>query len=123
MRKAKLAGLKNVERMDTSGELKIDLPEESVDVVLLFDILHSYYYPQIDERRGLLEEIYRILKPSGFISVWPKHMESEAQDEIESTDFYLESEYTGTLIHNDHDREKGKAFNFKKRRWSKKQVI
>ena len=115
MGKAESAGLKNIKRMDTSGELKIDLTDESVDVVLLFDVFHSYYFPQASDRRKLLNEIYRIMKPSGFISVWPKHMESEAKDEIESADFYLESECTSTLIHDNYDRERGKILNFRKK--------
>ena len=115
MRKAKSVGLKNIERMETSGEPKIDLTDESVDGVLLFDVFHSYYFPQVDDRRRVLNEIYRIMKPSAFISVWPKHMESQAKDEIENADFYLESEYTGTLIHDNYDREKGQILNFRKR--------
>ena len=115
MQKAESAGLKNVERTDTSGELKIDLTDESVDVVLLFDVFHHYYFPQADDRRKLLNEIYRILKLDGFISVWPKHMESEAKDEIESANFYLKSKYSGTLIHDNKDHERGQILNFRKR--------
>jgi len=115
MQKAKLAGLKNIERMDTSGELRIDLTDESVDIVLLFDVFHPYYFPQADDRKSLLNEIYRIMKPSAFISVWPKHMESEAKNEIESADFYLETEYSGTFVHDNYDRERGKILNFRKK--------
>ena len=115
MQKAESAGLKNIERMETSGKLETELTDESVDIVLLFDVFHSYYFPQTDDRRKLLGEIYRIMKPSAFVLVWPKHMESEAKDEIESADFYLESEYTGTLIHDYHDREEGQILNFRKR--------
>jgi len=48
----------------------------------------------------------------GYIS---KHMESEAKEEIESANFYLEREYSGTLIHDNEDIEKGKVLNFRKR--------
>lgn len=121
MQKAKLAGLKSIERMDTSGELRIDLTDESVDIVLLFDVFHPYYFPQADDRKSLLNEIYRIMKPSAFISVWPKHMESEAKNEIESADFYLETEYSGTFVHDNYDRERGKILNFRKKWWNKKE--
>ena len=99
MQKAESAGLKNIERIDTPGELKFGLADESIDVVLLFDVFHHYYFPQADDRRRLLNEIYRIIKPSAFVSVWPKHMESEAQDEIKNANFYLEEEHSETLIH------------------------
>jgi ubiquinone/menaquinone biosynthesis C-methylase UbiE len=114
MHEAELAGLRNITRMDTSGELRIDLSDESVDVVLLFDVFHSYYFPRAEDRRGLLNEIYRIMKADAFISVWPKHMESAATEEIESADFYLEREYSETLIHDDKDSERGQILNFRK---------
>ncbi len=115
IQKAKLEGLGNIERIDTSGEPRIRLADESVDVVLLFDVFHSYYLPQAGDRRKLLGEIYRIMKPSAFISVWPKHMELDARDEIESANFYLESEYSGTLIHDNKCLEKGQVLNFRKK--------
>jgi len=120
VQKAESAGLKNIKRMETSGKLEINLADESVDVVLLFDVFHSYYFPQANDRRRLLDEIHRIMKPTAFVSVWPKHMESPAKDEIESANFYLESEYTGALTHNNHDREKGQILNFKKKLMRKK---
>ena len=115
IQKAKLAGLKNIERIDTSGEPRIDLTDESVDVVLLFDVFHSYYFAQADDRKSLLNEIYRVMKPSAFISVWPKHMESEAGDEIKNANFRLEKEHSEMLIHNNKDRERGQILNFRKR--------
>jgi ubiquinone/menaquinone biosynthesis C-methylase UbiE len=115
MQKAESTGLRNIKRMDTSGELRIDLTDESVDVVLLFDVLHSYYFPQADDRRRLLNEIYRIMKPSAFISVRPKHMESGAKNEIENANFYLEKEHSEALIHDNKDLERGQILNFRKK--------
>jgi ubiquinone/menaquinone biosynthesis C-methylase UbiE len=115
MQKAESAGLRNIKRIDASGELKIPLEDESVDVVLLYDVFHSYYFSQVADRRELLEEVYRVSKRDALISVWPKHIESEAKEEIESANFYLEREYAGTLIHDNEDIEKGKVLNFRKR--------
>jgi ubiquinone/menaquinone biosynthesis C-methylase UbiE len=115
MQKAESAGLENIKRIDTSGELKIPLQDESVDIVLLYDVFHSYYFSQVADRRNLLEEVYRVSKRDALISVWPKHMESEAKEEIESANFYLEREYSWTLIHDDEDIEKGKVLNFRKK--------
>jgi len=115
MEKATSGGLKNIKKMVTSGELSIHLPDESVDVSLIFDVFHRYYFPQIEDRNRLLDEIYRITKIDGFLSVWPKHMESEARDEIEHANFYMEREYFGTLIHDNKDIETGKVINFRKK--------
>jgi len=115
IQKAESADLKNIERMDTTGELKIELADESVDVVLLFDVFHSFYFPKAEDRKRLLDEIYRILKPSAFlaISLWPDLIEPETEDEIESTDFRLEKEIPETLIDN-KDLEMRKILNFRK---------
>ena len=115
MQKAESAGLRNIKRIDASGELKIPLADESVDIVLLYDVFHSYYFSQVADRRKLLEEVYRVSKRDALISVWPKHMESEAKEEIENANFYLECEYSGTLIHDNEDLEKGEVLNFRKR--------
>ena len=115
MKKAKLGSLKNIRRIATSGELRIELPDESVDVSLLFDVFHRYYFSQIEDRKRLLDEIYRITKIDGLVSVWPKHMESEVRAEIEGANFYMEREYFGTLIHDNKDIETGKVINFRKK--------
>jgi ubiquinone/menaquinone biosynthesis C-methylase UbiE len=115
MKKAKLGRLKNIRMMATSGELRIELPDESVDATLLFDAFHRHYFPQIADRKRLMDEIYRITKTEGFVSVWPKHMESEVRGEIEGANFYLEKEYLGTLIHDNKDIETGKVVNFRKK--------
>ena len=115
MQKAESARLKNIERIDTSGESKFGLADESIDVVLLFDVFHHYYFPEKKAREKLLKEIHRILRADGFILVWPKHMELEAKDEIKNANFYLEEEHSETLIHDNKDRERGQILNFRKK--------
>jgi len=121
IRRAKSRRLENIVVMKTSGELKIDLDDESVDAVLLHDVLHYYYFPKEESRRELLREVYRILKPNGFISFYPgdpeiSHNYSELETikkEIENTNFHLESEYSGTVIH-ENVIQKGHILKFKK---------
>ena len=118
MQKAESAGLKNIERMETSGKLEIDLVDESVDVVLLFDVFHSFYFPQAGDRRRLLGEIYRIMKPSAFfsISVWPNLIETETKDEIKNANFRLEKEVSETLTDGNKDLETRRILSFGKAR-------
>jgi len=118
MQKAGSAGLINIERMETSGELEIELTDESVDAVLLFDVFHSFYFPQAGDRRRLLSEIYRIMKPSAFIaiSVWPNLIEPETEDEIKNADFRLENEVPETLTDGNKDLETRRILNFGKAR-------
>jgi SAM-dependent methyltransferase len=116
MQKAGLAGLKNIEGMETSGELEIKLTDESVDGVLLFDVFHSFYFPQAGDRRRLLDEIYRIMKPSAFlsISVWPNLMESGTEEEIKNADFRLERGVPETLTYDNKHLETRRILSFRK---------
>jgi ubiquinone/menaquinone biosynthesis C-methylase UbiE len=118
MQKTESAGLKNVKRMETSGDLEIELPDESVDGVLLFEVFHSFYFPQAEDRRRLLGEIYRIMKPSAFlsISVWPDLIEPETEKEIENADFRLDKEVPETLGNDDNeDFGTRRVLNFSKK--------
>jgi ubiquinone/menaquinone biosynthesis C-methylase UbiE len=126
MRKANSEGLKNIEKMETSGKLKIDLEDESVDVVLLYDILHYYYFPRASDRRRLLPEVYRILKPGALLSVYPTHLQSnmhpkleDVKREINDAKFHLERECSVMLIH-EETLEKSQVLNFRKARKTKK---
>jgi ubiquinone/menaquinone biosynthesis C-methylase UbiE len=118
MQKAGSAGLINIERMETSGELEIELADETVDVVLLFDVFHSFYFPEAGDRRRLLGEIFRIMKPSAFlsISVWPNLIEPESEDEIKNANFHLEKEVPETLTDGNKDLETRRILNFGKAR-------
>jgi ubiquinone/menaquinone biosynthesis C-methylase UbiE len=119
MQKAESAGLKNIERMDTSGEPEIELIDESVDAVLLFDVFHPFYFPQANDRRRLLGEIYRIMEPSAFlsISVWPNLIEPENEDEIKNTNFRLEKDVPETLTDDNKYLETRRILCFGKARY------
>ena len=113
--RAEKAGLKNIKRIDVSEEIKVALQNESVGVVLLYDVIHL-----MDNRNRLLTEIHRVSKPNALISVYPKHhrelmnMElDDVKDEIESASFGFEREFYKILMHNDC-LEKGYILNFRK---------
>jgi ubiquinone/menaquinone biosynthesis C-methylase UbiE len=122
MRKAEAEGLTNIKRMETSGQLKIDLEEESIDVVLVYDVIHHYYFPRAEDRGRILREVHRVLKPNGFVSfyagdpeVYHNYRELEIiERQIEDANFYLESEHSGMLIH-EGMLVKGQVLNFRKR--------
>ena len=115
MLRAQKAGLKNIQRIDASENLKIELDEESVDSVLLFDVFHSYYFPESRQRKGLLGEIHRVLKRDGVLLVYPKHMEREAEKEIKSLNFSTQTICSGTLIHDGKELLAGEVLVFRKK--------
>lgn len=76
-------------------------------------ILHSYYFSP-DERRKLLSETYRVLKPNALLSVYPEHMElDQIKREIEEADFHFEAEYLKTIVH-DKGYVHGRILNFRR---------
>lgn len=68
--KEKMFSINNIETIKTSGESAISLPDNSVDVILLYDILHIQ-----DKNTGkslapaLYKEAYRVLKKNGILSI------------------------------------------------------
>lgn len=114
MRRARLEGIENIVRMETSGEVDIELDDETVDAVLLYDIF--WYFPLTDPRLlKLLNEVYRVSRSNALISVYPEHIDQEElKVKIERSGFHLKNRYLVTLSHEDR-LEKGQVFNFRKR--------
>jgi len=69
-RRAKRAGLNNIETIRTN--CKTGLSDNSVDVVLLYDVFHGFGEPE-----RFLKEFHRVLKPGGVLSFSDHHMKEE----------------------------------------------
>lgn len=83
--RAKERGLETrIRSIDTGGETKIPLETDSVDVVLLFDVLH-----QVDSVEELLDETFRVLKKGGIVSVYPHYHfdQNEVKEKLEAGGF------------------------------------
>ncbi len=113
IRRAESEGLRNIKRIDTSGEVEIGLENESVEAVLLYDIF--WYFPLTDNKLPkLLVEVYRVSRFGALLSVYPKHIDTERlKDKIESAGFHLKNRYSGVLMH-DGRLERGQVLNFVK---------
>lgn len=59
--KAKMDGFGNIDTILSDGDT--GLPDETVDVILLYGVL-----PEIESKDPLLRELYRVLKPGGYLS-------------------------------------------------------
>jgi len=121
MLKAKNMGLINIIRLSTTKAPEIDLDNECLDAVLLYDVLHHYYYPHAEERRRLLAEIHRVLRENALLSFYPTHLESymkpqfeDIEREIREANFDLEIEYTNLTMIHDNNLEKGRIRNYRK---------
>jgi len=123
MHRAKSIGLKNIIRLDASHEPRIGLADKSIDVVLLYDVLHYYYFPKEEDRRQLLRRLYRILRANGLLSLYPTHLQSHMEPNlkdvrrgIEEAGFYQEREYSVMIMVHDDNLEQGCIINFRKGR-------
>jgi ubiquinone/menaquinone biosynthesis C-methylase UbiE len=124
MEKAREYGLENIQTVKTSGQLDLDIESHSIDVVLLYDVLH--YFTQ-SQRQALLREVLRVLKPTGFLSVYPKHTLEDwpskelknlrigdVEREIRQCCFRPDGVYEGIISHDDA-LVPGRVMNFRKR--------
>ena len=59
--RAKIKGFGNIDTILSDRDT--GLPDESVDVILLYGVL-----PEVKDREALLKELYRVLKPEGYLS-------------------------------------------------------
>jgi len=74
------------------------LPDESVDVVLLYDVLQM-----ISDKEKLLEELHRVLKPDGILFATAEHLDpNEFMNIFSKTNLF-------TLI-----EQRGEVFRFKR---------
>jgi len=117
-------GADNIVTIKTAGETDLNLADQSVDVFLLYDVLHLM--PEA-ERHALYEEVIRVLKCTGFLSVYPKHVIEDdashhfkdltAEDvsrEVCTVGFVLRDKVCGILSHDD-SLVRGCVWNFTKK--------
>lgn len=108
--------LSNVSLIKHDVKRKIPLPNYTVDISLLFDIFW-YFRPKETELSKLLREVYRIVKPSGFVSVLPKHIDVEQRqnfkNEMRTFGFTFIEELQRNLVH-DNAIERGDLLIFQK---------
>lgn len=115
--------LENLQMVKTTGDLKIDLETEFVDVTMLYDVFHRYYFPKSGNRKKLIREIRRVIKQDGFLSFYAGDPEfscnsSESETlkrEIKNAGFVLEEEIVEDIIHENVIQE-GHILKFAKER-------
>jgi cyclopropane fatty-acyl-phospholipid synthase-like methyltransferase len=112
----------NVELIN--AKTQIPLNENTVDVVLCYDVLHLVGKDDrstVKDRMNLYEIIWKISRKNSLLSVYPTHLTThtditsnqEIKKEIEKAGFRFEKEIHAELMHDD-DRTKGCILNFRK---------
>ncbi len=95
--------LENIELIKTSGEIEFLLNDESVDVVLIYDIYHLLNQR---ERRELIKESQRVLKSGGFLSYHATHIGGaynidlkNIYSRMEENGLYLKERFEKPMFH------------------------
>jgi ubiquinone/menaquinone biosynthesis C-methylase UbiE len=68
--RAESEGLDNIVTLLSAGKPEIPIDVESLNHVLLIDVLQ-----EIPDKERLFEEIHRVLKPGGLVTVYPMHID------------------------------------------------
>ncbi len=115
--RAARAGVGNLTTHAVSRAEDLPLETGTVNVVLLYDVLHDYYFSAA-ERAGLLKWVARLVRPGGVMSVFPNHMSPQTVDaEIVAGALHLgfraATSYEGPLVHDEAVSE-GHILNFRK---------
>jgi len=118
-REAREKKLGNIECLHISEDDGIPVPACSVDIVLLYDVLHGGYFPEPEQRDRVLRNIHRVLKPGGLLSLYPTHMKPYAMTfdqivgEVMDVGFRLEGRSHRRLVH-DGNLGRGPVLAFRK---------
>ncbi len=110
-------GLSNIVPVRLAADQQIPLRDCSVDVALLYDVLHRGYLPEAAQRERLLQRIYHVVRPGGRLSFYPTHMRKygltagQLIGEIQKAGFKLREERSRRLIH-DGSLVRGRVFSF-----------
>lgn len=95
--------IKNIEIIKTSGEIEFPLSDESMDVVLMYDILHLL---DDDERNKLFMEASRVLIKGGFVSYHATHRGGnehfnldKIHNKMKANGLYFNAEFKRPMFH------------------------
>lgn len=99
------AGLENVRILPVGDTPALPLEDASADGILLYDVLHDHYF-SMKRRKALLEDVARVIRPGGRLSVFPNHMTDRQIDEevvarAGRLGFEQMEPYRGPLVHDD----------------------
>jgi ubiquinone/menaquinone biosynthesis C-methylase UbiE len=113
----KKQGLGNVVPLHKVAGRQIPVRARSIDVVLLYDVLHRGYLPDRRQRTAALQEVFRVLKPGGILSCYPTHLKEYGMtferllSEVRQTGFRFRGEDRKTLVHDGH-MARGRVLQF-----------
>jgi ubiquinone/menaquinone biosynthesis C-methylase UbiE len=115
-KKAARFGLRHIVTVQDLHALEALLHGRTLDAVILYDVIHSYYFTG-SEREQLLRSVIRMVKTNGLISIFPRHMDTEEirnlTDTLNRLECFFEKKHSSNLMH-DGVYTYGDTLNFRK---------
>ena len=102
IREALSRDLKNIVALHSFEQMKKSLGTRSLDVVLLYDVIHHYYFTR-EQRDDLLVSLASAVSRDGIVSIFPQHMSlSElegSKKQLRALGFTFETRMEAELLH------------------------
>ncbi len=104
-RQADKEGLRNINTVHVAQYGAIPIRAGTIDVILIYDVLHGGYFPEKAQRDNLLRKVHTLLRPGGVLSCCLTHLRQfgwtykETLAEITDAGFRLRRQFRPTLVH------------------------
>jgi protein-L-isoaspartate O-methyltransferase len=125
MREASSQNLTNIVALQSIECMKRALGGRSLDVVLLYDVIHGYYFTRA-QRNNLLHTLAPEVSRNGIVSIFPRHMSSGefegTKRQLTSLGFALQTRMEAELLH-DNRFTSGNIYTFGKSRTADRRVF
>lgn len=115
-RKINSLKIKNIEIIETTGEIPVPLENNSLNVILIYDVFH---FLNKEERHTFLQEVNRLLKIGGFLSYYITHTKEydidleEVYNQLIKNNIVFKRKLQVPMVHWD-SIEDGLIFNYYK---------
>jgi 2-polyprenyl-3-methyl-5-hydroxy-6-metoxy-1,4-benzoquinol methylase len=114
VRAASSLKLENVVPLRSIERMKSFLGGRSLEVVLLYDVIHSYYFTG-EQRSNLIRSLAPIVSRNGIVSIFPRHMSSGefegTKKQLAALGFTVQKRMEAQLLH-DNRLTSGSIYTF-----------
>jgi cyclopropane fatty-acyl-phospholipid synthase-like methyltransferase len=124
-REASSQNLTNIVPLRSFDEGEMVPGRQNLDVVLLFDVIHRYYFTG-EQRDDLLAALTSKITPEGIVSIFPRHMSpaelESTRKQLRSLGFSLQTRMDAELLH-DNRFTSGTVYTFDRSRTAARRVF